>query len=125
MSIFRKKLDIPPDAIETASGLRYVETRSGSGAPAEAGQTVEIHYTGWLENGKKFDSSRDRNQRFSFQLGKGQVIRGWDEGLLGMQPGGIRRLFIPAALGYGSRGAGGVIPPNALLVFEIELFSAT
>jgi FKBP-type peptidyl-prolyl cis-trans isomerase len=107
--------------VTTASGLQYEETRAGSGASAQAGQDVTVHYTGWLTDGRKFDSSRDRGQPFSFGLGKGQVIAGWDEGVAGMQVGGVRRLTIPARLGYGEFGAGGVIPPNATLVFEVEL----
>lgn len=109
----------------TASGLIYDDIAIGAGALAAAGQTVSVHYTGWLwENGvqgKKFDSSRDRNDPFEFPLGMGQVIRGWDEGVAGMQVGGKRRLTIPPTLGYGARGAGGVIPPNATLLFEVEL----
>lgn len=103
------------------SGLKYQDLQEGDGAKAEAGKQVSVHYTGWLEDGTKFDSSLDRNEPFSFALGKGQVIRGWDEGVAGMQVGGKRRLTIPPQLGYGSRGAGGVIPPNATLVFEVEL----
>ncbi|MDD3529259.1 MAG: FKBP-type peptidyl-prolyl cis-trans isomerase [Gallionellaceae bacterium] len=93
----------------------------GEGATAQAGQMVSVHYTGWLENGSKFDSSKDRNEPFEFPLGRGYVIRGWDEGVAGMKVGGTRKLTIPAELGYGARGAGGVIPPNATLIFEVEL----
>jgi FKBP-type peptidyl-prolyl cis-trans isomerases 1 len=105
----------------TESGLIYEDTTVGTGATATAGQTVTVHYTGWLTNGTKFDSSKDRNQPFSFHLGAGEVIRGWDEGVAGMKVGGTRKLTIPPQLGYGARGAGGVIPPNATLVFEVEL----
>ncbi len=93
----------------------------GDGEEAVAGQTVEVHYTGWLTDGTKFDSSHDRNQTFSFKLGGGQVIAGWDQGVAGMKIGGTRKLTIPSDLGYGERGAGGVIPPNATLVFKVEL----
>ena len=103
------------------SGLKYEDLVEGDGAEAAAGQQVVVHYTGWLTDGRKFDSSRDRNDPFDFALGKGQVIRGWDEGVAGMKVGGTRRLTIPPHLGYGARGAGGVIPPNATLVFEVEL----
>jgi len=105
----------------TESGLVYEDITTGTGATAQAGQMVSVHYTGWLTNGTKFDSSKDRNQPFSFHLGAGQVIRGWDEGVAGMQVGGVRKLTIPPQLGYGARGAGGVIPPNATLIFEVEL----
>jgi FKBP-type peptidyl-prolyl cis-trans isomerase len=105
----------------TASGLKYTDEKVGSGAEAKAGQRVSVHYTGWLTNGTKFDSSKDRGQPFMFALGSGQVIKGWDEGVQGMKVGGTRKLTIPADLGYGARGAGGVIPPNATLVFEVEL----
>ncbi len=105
----------------TDSGLKIEDTVEGSGAEATAGQTVSVHYTGWLENGSKFDSSKDRNDPFNFRLGAGQVIRGWDEGVQGMKVGGTRKLTIPPQLGYGARGAGGVIPPNATLIFEVEL----
>ena len=111
----------------TPSGLQYEDTIPGSGATATAGQRVSVHYTGWLFNngqqGSKFDSSKDRGQPFQFGLGAGQVIQGWDEGVQGMKVGGTRRLVIPAALGYGARGAGGVIPPNATLLFEVELLA--
>ena len=111
--------------ITTASGLQYEDTAVGEGAEARAGQDVTVHYTGWLYNdgtqGAKFDSSKDRNDPFVFSLGAGMVIRGWDEGVAGMQVGGTRVLIIPPALGYGARGAGGVIPPNATLKFEVEL----
>ena len=105
----------------TDSGLKFEDTTVGAGAVASQGQTVSVHYTGWLENGTKFDSSKDRNEPFEFKLGAGQVIRGWDEGVAGMKIGGVRRLTIPPQLGYGDRGAGGVIPPKATLVFEVEL----
>jgi len=105
----------------TDSGLKYEDLQAGAGVTAQAGDRVRVHYTGWLTDGRKFDSSLDRNDPFSFQLGKGMVIRGWDEGVAGMQVGGKRRLTIPPQLGYGARGAGGVIPPNAILVFEVEL----
>ena len=105
----------------TDSGLKYEDLVEGNGAVAEAGQTVTVHYTGWLTDGSKFDSSLDRNQPFQFLLGKGQVIRGWDEGVQGMKIGGKRKLTIPPQLGYGAAGAGGVIPANATLVFDVEL----
>ena len=108
-------------AITTASGLQYEELTPGNGETARAGQTVTVHYTGWLTDGKKFDSSKDRDDPFQFNLGAGEVIRGWDEGVQGMQVGGVRKLTIPASLGYGTRGAGRDIPPNATLVFEVEL----
>lgn len=111
----------------TPSGLQYEDTVTGNGAEATAGTHVTVHYTGWLyENGQagnKFDSSKDRNDPFVFPLGAGHVIRGWDEGVQGMKVGGTRRLVIPADLGYGARGAGGVIPPNATLLFEVELLA--
>ncbi|MCP4637809.1 MAG: FKBP-type peptidyl-prolyl cis-trans isomerase [Methyloversatilis sp.] len=110
-------------AITTESGLVYEDTTPGTGHEAAAGQEVSVHYTGWLTDGRKFDSSKDRNDPFSFQLGAGQVIRGWDEGVAGMKEGGVRKLTIPPELGYGARGAGGVIPPNATLVFEVELLA--
>ena len=114
----------------TPSGLAYEDIVAGSGAQAAAGQHVRVHYTGWLhdpsaanQRGRKFDSSKDRGDPFSFNLGAGQVIRGWDEGVQGMKVGGTRVLTIPPELGYGARGAGGVIPPNATLVFEVELLA--
>jgi FKBP-type peptidyl-prolyl cis-trans isomerase FkpA len=111
--------------ITTSSGLQYEDNPVGDGAEASPGQHVHVHYTGWLyENGQqgaKFDSSRDRNDPFAFQLGAGHVIKGWDEGVAGMKVGGRRTLVIPAQLGYGARGAGGVIPPNATLKFDVEL----
>ena len=109
----------------TASGLQYEDTTVGDGAEATKGQQVTVHYTGWLYNdgtqGAKFDSSKDRNDPFVFSLGAGMVIRGWDEGVAGMKIGGKRTLIIPAGLGYGARGAGGAIPPNADLIFDVEL----
>lgn len=107
--------------VTTSSGLKYVDQAVGTGEAAVAGKNVSVHYTGWLENGKKFDSSVDRGQPFSFPLGAGRVIKGWDEGVQGMKVGGKRKLTIPSDLGYGSRGAGGVIPPNATLIFDVEL----
>ncbi len=111
----------------TASGLQYEDTVVGSGATAVAGKYVTVHYTGWLyqdgQQGAKFDSSKDRNDPFVFPLGAGMVIRGWDEGVQGMQVGGKRTLIIPPELGYGARGAGGVIPPNATLKFDVELLN--
>ncbi len=110
---------------KTPSGLEYEDTVVGTGASPKTGQTCVMHYTGWLwENGakgKKFDSSLDRGEPFEFQIGRGMVIKGWDEGVATMKVGGKRTLLIPPALGYGTRGAGGVIPPNATLVFEVEL----
>jgi len=105
----------------TDSGLKYDDITDGDGDIATAGQMVTVHYTGWLTDGNKFDSSKDRNDPFKFKLGAGNVIRGWDEGVAGMKIGGTRKLTIPANLGYGAQGAGGVIPPNATLVFEVEL----
>lgn len=108
-------------AITTPSGLVIEDVTVGDGAEAVAGRYVTVHYTGWLTNGSKFDSSKDRNDPFEFGLGQRQVIAGWDEGVQGMKVGGTRKLTIPPQLGYGARGAGGVIPPNATLVFEVEL----
>ena len=109
--------------IVTPSGLKYTDLETGTGAEARPGAAVEVHYTGWLVDGTKFDSSHDRNRPFRFKLGAGQVIRGWDEGVAGMKVGGKRKLGIPPDLGYGSQGARGAIPPNATLVFEVELLS--
>ena len=108
-------------SVTTPSGLVYEDLAVGSGAGARAGSDVLVHYTGWLTNGTKFDSSHGRGEPFGFPLGQGQVISGWDEGVEGMRVGGKRKLTIPPALGYGAYGAGGVIPPNATLVFEVEL----
>ena len=108
-------------AVTTASGLKYVVLNEGTGAAPKTGQTVVVHYTGTLVDGTKFDSSRDRGQPFSFKLGVGQVIKGWDEGLSTMKVGDRRQLTIPPELGYGARGAGGTIPPNATLIFDVEL----
>ena len=105
----------------TETGLKYEDLTPGTGDAARAGQMVSVHYTGWLTDGTKFDSSKDRDDPFTFPLGAGHVIRGWDEGVQGMRVGGVRKLTIPPELGYGARGAGGVIPPNATLVFEVEL----
>jgi peptidylprolyl isomerase len=109
----------------TASGLQITDTKVGSGAQPKTGQTCVMHYTGWLYNngakGAKFDSSLDRGEPFDFAIGQGQVIKGWDEGVATMQVGGKRTLIIPPQLGYGARGAGGVIPPNATLIFDVEL----
>jgi len=105
----------------TASGLTYQDVVAGTGAEAKKGDDVSVHYTGRLMDGTQFDSSKDRNQPFDFPLGAGQVIKGWDEGVAGMKVGGTRKLTIPPSLGYGARGAGGLIPPNATLEFDVEL----
>jgi peptidylprolyl isomerase len=116
------------ETVTTSSGLSYIDTKQGTGPAAKAGQSAVVHYTGWLyqngKKGKKFDSSVDRGQPFTFPLGAGRVIRGWEEGVAGMRPGGKRTLIIPPALGYGRQGAGGVIPPNATLLFEVEMIEA-
>lgn len=115
--------------ITTSSGLKYIDIKVGSGDSPTKGQKVSVHYTGWLtgespgEVGKKFDSSLDRGTPFEFPIGMSRVIKGWDEGVMSMKVGGKRKLIIPPELGYGSRGAGGVIPPNAILIFEVELLS--
>jgi FKBP-type peptidyl-prolyl cis-trans isomerase FkpA len=120
-----KKADGPTavkgQPITTASGLQYWEVKKGSGALAQAGKEVSVHYTGWLTDGKEFDSSRDAGEPIKFQLGTGQVIKGWDEGIAGMKVGGKRQLRIPPQLGYGQRGFGTTIPPNSTLVFDVEL----
>jgi FKBP-type peptidyl-prolyl cis-trans isomerase len=112
-----------PKVVTTKSGLKYIDEKEGTGEEAKAGDKVEVHYTGWLKDGTKFDSSKDRGRPFSFQLGAGMVIKGWDEGVAGMKVGGKRTLIIPPELGYGARGAGGVIPPNAELKFEVDLLN--
>jgi FKBP-type peptidyl-prolyl cis-trans isomerase len=121
-----RKLGTPSanPVVKTPSGLEYIDVKEGAGAVAQAGQTAKVHYTGWLVTGQKFDSSVDRGQPFSFRLGAGQVIRGWDEGVAGMKPGGIRKLIVPPTLGYGSQAVGGVIPANSTLIFEVQFISA-
>src|SRR5690349_14964611 len=114
-------LDVQPTT--TPSGLQLADFVPGSGTEARLGQQVTVHYTGWLTNGTKFDSSRDRRDPFQFTLGRGEVIKGWDQGVVGMRVGGRRRLIVPPDLGYGARGAGGVIPPNATLIFDVELLA--
>ncbi len=115
----------PAKTVTTPTGLKYVDQITGTGVEATRGKTVSVHYTGWLDQngsaGKKFDSSKDRGQPFQFHLGRGEVIPGWDEGVAGMKIGGKRMLYIPSKLGYGSQGAGADIPPNANLIFEVEL----
>jgi FKBP-type peptidyl-prolyl cis-trans isomerase len=110
-----------PQPGATVTELKIEDTKMGTGAEAVAGKSVLVHYTGWLTNGTKFDSSKDRKEPFSFRLGAGQVIKGWDQGVAGMKVGGVRKLTIPPNLGYGASGAGDAIPPNATLVFEVEL----
>ena len=111
------------ETVTTPSGLKYVDDKVGGGAAPQKGKRVSVHYTGTLTDGKKFDSSRDRGQPFQFVIGVGQVIAGWDEGVMSMKVGGRRQLIIPANLGYGARGAGGLIPPNAELRFDVELLA--
>jgi FKBP-type peptidyl-prolyl cis-trans isomerase len=109
------------EVVTAESGLRYIDVKEGEGAVAKAGDTVDVHYTGWLVSGTKFDSSVDRGQPFTFPLGAGRVIRGWDEGVAGMKVGGVRKLILPPDLGYGARGNAPRIPPDATLIFEVEL----
>jgi FKBP-type peptidyl-prolyl cis-trans isomerase FkpA len=117
----------PPETkgkeVVTPSGVKYVDLRIGQGGEAANGKIVEVHYTGWLENGTKFDSSRDRDRPFTFRLGTGDALKGWDEGLLGMKVGGKRKLVIPPELGFGKQGVGSVVPPNAVLLYEFELLA--
>jgi peptidylprolyl isomerase len=112
---------VDPQMTTTSSGLAYVDLVEGTGPQPTPGDSVSVHYTGWLESGKKFDSSHDRREPLVFPVGRGHVIKGWDEGVSSMRVGGKRKLVIPASLGYGERGAGGVIPPGATLIFEVEL----
>jgi FKBP-type peptidyl-prolyl cis-trans isomerase len=118
-------MDVQAEITTLENGLKYEDHKIGNGSEAKANQNVTVHYTGWLnaegKKGQKFDSSKDRSEPFDFTLGVGQVIKGWDEGVKGMKVGGHRTLLIPSSLGYGARGAGGVIPPNADLIFEVEL----
>ena len=122
-----RQLGTPTDnpVVAAESGLRYIDVEPGEGDVAEAGDTVSVHYTGWLVDGTKFDSSKDRETPFQFALGARRVIKGWDEGVAGMKVGGVRKLIIPPELGYGSRGAGSAVPPNATLIFEVELLAAS
>lgn len=117
---FQEKKDEKEKVITTKSGLKYVDLKLGDGTEAKKGQTVAVHYTGWLKDGTKFDSSKDRNMPFEFKLGAGMVIKGWDEGVQGMKVGGKRKLIIPPELAYGKRGAGNIIPPDSELTFEVE-----
>ena len=116
-------MSAPAQTAAEVTELKIEDIKVGTGAVAETGKSESVHYTGWLTTGAKFDSSKDRNQPFVFPLGGGQVIKGWDQGVVGMKVGGVRKLTIPPTLGYGARGAGGVIPPNATLVFEVELLN--
>ncbi len=121
MTTFATKLGVDIASMsKSPTGLYHKDLVVGSGDESVAGQTVSVHYTGWLPDGTKFDSSKDRNEAFEFSLGQGQVIRGWDEGVAGMRVGGSRKLVIPSELGYGARGVG-PIPPNSILVFDVEL----
>lgn len=121
---FAPELNVNLDAMtHTGSGLYFQDLQEGAGDTAQAGARVTVHYTGWLTDGSKFDSSVDRHEPFQFTLARGEVIQGWDEGVQGMRVGGTRKLVIPPHLGYGARGAGGVIPPNATLVFDVELLA--
>jgi peptidylprolyl isomerase len=113
------------ELIQTATGLQYIDIAEGAGASPRPGESVSVHYTGWLTSGQQFDSSRDRGQPLVFPIGRGRVIKGWDEGVGSMKVGGKRKLVIPAHLGYGDRGAGNIIPPGATLIFEVELLGIT